>query len=68
MERSLGLEALKQRWRAHFVETMNPQFLPDLWCVEHRPKYKGEFIDDCSEEVLKYLENGGKYQDCLKNP
>lgn len=23
-------------WRVHFVETMCPQFLPELWSVDHR--------------------------------
>jgi len=39
-----GLEVLRQvpdlkefikRWRVHFITTMNPQFLPDAWSVDH---------------------------------
>ena len=39
-----GLEVLQKvpdlkefikRWRVHFVKTMNPQFLPDAWSVDH---------------------------------
>jgi hypothetical protein len=39
-----GLEVLRQvpdlkefikRWRIHFISTMNPQFLPDAWSVDH---------------------------------
>ncbi len=27
-----------RRWRQHFLDSMKPQFLPRLWCVEHNPK------------------------------
>lgn len=27
-----------KRWRQHFLESMNPQFLPELWCVDHNPR------------------------------
>lgn len=26
----------EKMWRVHFLETLNPQFLPKLWSVEHR--------------------------------
>lgn len=26
-------------WRIHFVETMKPQFLPELWDIEHKSPY-----------------------------
>ena len=35
-----GREALLQfqrRWRQHFLDTMNPRFLPPLWNVHHNP-------------------------------
>lgn len=27
----------QRRWRQHFLDTMKPRFLPDLWCVDHNP-------------------------------
>nr|XP_053631172.1 LOW QUALITY PROTEIN: exonuclease 3'-5' domain-containing protein 2-like [Cherax quadricarinatus] len=31
----LGLVKLEQRWRQHFLDTMNPQFMPDCWSLTH---------------------------------
>lgn len=28
-------QAFVEKWRKHFVETMNPQFLPEYWSVDH---------------------------------
>ena len=28
----------QQRWRQYFLDTMQPKFLPDLWCVTHNPQ------------------------------
>lgn len=30
-----GLVTLERMWREHFLETMKPNYLPDLWSVEH---------------------------------
>lgn len=30
-----GLVTLERMWREHFLEKMKPQYLPDLWSVEH---------------------------------
>lgn len=30
-----GLVALERLWREHFLHEMRPQFLPELWSVEH---------------------------------
>nr|CAB3243957.1 exonuclease 3'-5' domain-containing protein 2-like [Phallusia mammillata] len=30
-----GLIDFERRWRQHFLDTMQPKFLPDLWSVEH---------------------------------
>lgn len=32
------LKLFQRKWRQHFVDTMQPQFLPKLWSVEHDPK------------------------------
>ncbi|CAG5134419.1 unnamed protein product, partial [Candidula unifasciata] len=29
-----GLLTFQRRWRQHFLDTMNPQYLPDFWSVE----------------------------------
>lgn len=33
-----GLMQFEKMWRQHFLDTMNPQFLPDMWSVEHNHK------------------------------
>ncbi|GLH01033.1 Werner Syndrome-like exonuclease [Gryllus bimaculatus] len=30
-----GLVKLEQMWREHFLSTMNPKYMPDLWSVTH---------------------------------
>lgn len=30
-----GLIHLERIWREHFLKTMKPQYLPELWSVEH---------------------------------
>ena len=32
-----GLIAFQTRWRQHFLDSMKPRFLPDLWSVNHNP-------------------------------
>jgi len=36
-EREGGLEQFQRMWREHFLATMKPRHLPELWCVEHNP-------------------------------
>ncbi|XP_055602303.1 exonuclease 3'-5' domain-containing protein 2 [Uranotaenia lowii] len=33
-----GLSELERMWREHFLRTMKPKFLPELWSVEHNYK------------------------------
>ncbi|EAT35135.1 AAEL012690-PA [Aedes aegypti] len=33
-----GLSELEKMWREHFLQTMKPKYLPDLWSVEHNYK------------------------------
>lgn len=33
---SEGILALERMWRQHFLDTMRPKYLPDLWSVNHR--------------------------------
>lgn len=30
-----GLVMLEKMWREHFLETMKPRYLPNLWSVSH---------------------------------
>lgn len=30
-----GLTELERMWREHFLNTMRPKYLPELWCVTH---------------------------------
>ena len=31
-----GILILEQRWRQHFLDTMNPKYLPPFWSVNHQ--------------------------------
>merc|ERR1712059_160947 len=33
---TVGLLDLEKMWRKHFLKTMKPQHLPDLWSVDHQ--------------------------------
>ena len=35
--REEALVRFQRRWREHFLVTMKPEHLPDLWCVDHNP-------------------------------
>lgn len=41
-----GLLNFERRWREHFVETMNPQCLPDLWSTSHSRKLTDKWGSD----------------------
>ena len=30
-----GLIAFEKMWRQHFLDNMEPKFLPDMWSVDH---------------------------------
>lgn len=34
-KREGGLVGLERKWREHFLHTMKPKYLPELWSVEH---------------------------------
>ena len=38
MEQTDGLVKFIKLWRQQFVETMEPQYLPDFWSVDHNPE------------------------------
>lgn len=31
-----GFAKFERRWRVHFLSTMQPRFMPDLWSVDHK--------------------------------
>ncbi|XP_066278735.1 exonuclease 3'-5' domain-containing protein 2-like [Branchiostoma lanceolatum] len=35
LERDNGLISFEKRWRQHFLDSMQPRFLPPLWSVDH---------------------------------
>ncbi|XP_077869619.1 exonuclease 3'-5' domain-containing protein 2-like [Saccoglossus kowalevskii] len=37
-----GLIEFEKAWRQHFLNTMQPKFLPELWSVDHRTVSAGE--------------------------
>lgn len=42
-----GLMKLECRWRQHFLSSMQPRFLPPLWCVNHNhDKYLRKYGED----------------------
>ncbi|BFY97658.1 hypothetical protein BsWGS_00698 [Bradybaena similaris] len=38
MANNSGLLTFQRRWRQHFLDTMNPQYLPAFWSVEFSPR------------------------------
>lgn len=39
-----GLTVLERIWRQHFLDTMKPKYLPELWSVDHNvERYKKYF-------------------------
>ncbi|XP_060553389.1 exonuclease 3'-5' domain-containing protein 2-like isoform X2 [Ruditapes philippinarum] len=38
MSKEGGLLGFEKMWRQHFIDYMQPQHLPPLWSVEHRPE------------------------------
>ncbi|XP_053406600.1 exonuclease 3'-5' domain-containing protein 2-like [Mercenaria mercenaria] len=38
MAKEGGLLEFEKMWRQHFVDIMQPKYLPTLWSVEHRPE------------------------------
>ena len=43
VEKLTDLKAFIRRWRAHFIESLQPKYLPDSWNVEHllnSPKFQ----------------------------
>ncbi|WAR21792.1 EXD2-like protein [Mya arenaria] len=46
MQKHGGLLEFEKLWRVHFVEAMQPQFLPYLWSVEHKPERMIPVLDD----------------------
>lgn len=38
MQKEGGLLEFEKMWRRHFVEVMQPKFLPPLWSIEHIPE------------------------------
>ncbi|XP_077990720.1 exonuclease 3'-5' domain-containing protein 2-like [Glandiceps talaboti] len=40
-----GLIQFEKAWRKHFLNTMTPKFLPELWSVNHRDAEVQEYVD-----------------------
>ena len=41
----------EKMWRKHFVNTMQPKFLPPLWSVDHRHEILKEKLRDCQDHL-----------------
>ncbi|XP_064602351.1 exonuclease 3'-5' domain-containing protein 2-like isoform X2 [Liolophura sinensis] len=44
-----GLVSFEKMWRQHFLDTMNPQFLPLYWSVDHNHERLAQFDDQTSD-------------------
>jgi hypothetical protein len=42
VEKITDLEAFILMWRKDFIDTMDPQYLPELWSLDHRLQHAGE--------------------------
>ena len=41
----------EKMWRKHFVDTMQPKFLPPLWSVDHRHEILKGKLRDCPDHL-----------------
>ena len=41
-----GLLAFERMWREHFLETMNPKYLPPLWTVDHEQEKVKRMLEE----------------------
>ena len=41
----------EKMWREHFVDTMQPKFLPPLWSVDHRHEILKGKLRDCPDHL-----------------
>merc|ERR1712240_19556 len=61
-----GLLQLEVRWRKHFLETMKPAFLPDLWSVDHQADRLGVKAAENRIDMEQYrlATEGGMMPEC----
>jgi len=50
-----GLMELEVRWRKHFLATMKPKYLPDLWSVNHQEERLGVKAAENRIDMEQYL-------------
>ena len=46
-----GLVKFEKMWREHFINSMNPQHLPDLWSVEHHH----DGLENVNSNIQEYI-------------
>jgi hypothetical protein len=51
MIKSVGLVEFEKMWRQHFVETMRPQHLPEMWSIE----YQAKDVQELDSQLLSYI-------------
>lgn len=49
-----GLVKLQQRWRQHFLDAMQPKYLPQHWSVNHNLQKMWEVMDGLSQDHPNY--------------
>ena len=49
-----SLLQLETRWRRHFIETMKPKFLPELWSVDHQEERLGVKAKENRIDLAQY--------------
>ena len=62
LESGKGLMALEKRWRQHFLDTMKPQFLPDLWSVDHQKLRLDIRVEEKRIDLEDYAKAAGSQQ------
>ncbi|XP_052250586.1 exonuclease 3'-5' domain-containing protein 2-like isoform X2 [Dreissena polymorpha] len=60
MQKHGGLLEFERMWRRHFLESMQPKYLPALWSVEHQPERLKPVTEDVKHNiVLNGLDKNG---------
>ncbi|XP_029649565.1 exonuclease 3'-5' domain-containing protein 2 [Octopus sinensis] len=57
MKRTKKLLEFQLRWRQHFIDTMNPAYLPAKWAIDHNHKHLAPLLD---EEIPKFTKRTSK--------
>ena len=68
MKQPGGLLEFEKMWRRQFIETMQPQYLPYLWSVDHKPERMGSLEIWVKFAYRKNQHNSDTQNICCSHP